>query len=159
MDIKISFKSFPKVICTGQVIGGTLIQMDWIKEHSEGVIALSGGRLGEIGQAILSGRLDLAAEKLQQLHRIFPNRFYIEVTRTQRPGEETYLHQVVSLADQFEVPLVATNDVRFISQSQFEIHEARVCITEGRTLTDPRRGANIHRRPVFKITCRNGGVV
>ena len=46
---------------------------------------------------------------------------------------------MVSLADQFEVPLVATNDVRFISQSQFEIHEARVCITEGRTLTDPRR--------------------
>lgn len=123
----------------GQIIGGTLIQMDWIKEHSDGVIALSGGRLGEVGQAILSGRVDLASEKLLMLKNIFPNRFYIEITRTQRPGEETYIHQVVPLADQFEIPLVATNDVRFLAQSQFEIHEARVCITEGRMLTDPRR--------------------
>ena len=85
----------------GQVIGGTLIQMDWIREHSEGVIALSGGRLGEIGQALLSGRVDSAVERLQALKSIFPDRFYIEVTRTQRTGEESYIHQVVPLADEF----------------------------------------------------------
>ncbi|HEY6530566.1 MAG TPA: DNA polymerase III subunit alpha [Cellvibrionaceae bacterium] len=123
----------------GQSIGGILIQMDWIKEHAEGVIVLSGGRLGEIGQAILSGRTDLAIEKMQAMKSLFPDRYYIELTRTQRSGEETYIHQVVSLADQLSLPLVATNDVRFLAQSQFEIHEARVCITEGRTLTDPRR--------------------
>ena len=69
----------------------------------------------------------------------FPERFYIEVHRTGRLGEEDYLHAAVELAAEMECPIVATNDVRFLNTSEFEAHEARVCIGYGRTLDDPRR--------------------
>ena len=70
---------------------------------------------------------------------VFPDRFYIELQRTGREEEEDYLHAAVDLAAQCSCPVVATNDVRFLEASEFEAHEARVCIGEGRTLDDPRR--------------------
>ncbi|MCA1799229.1 MAG: DNA polymerase III subunit alpha [Xanthomonadaceae bacterium] len=59
--------------------------------------------------------------------------------RTGRPGDEACVHASVALAARRGVPVVATNDVRFLSASDFDAHEARVCIREGRTLSDPRR--------------------
>ena len=59
--------------------------------------------------------------------------------RTGRAGEEDYLHAAVALAGEHACPVVATNDVRFLAPEEFEAHEARVCIGDGRTLDDPRR--------------------
>ena len=70
---------------------------------------------------------------------LYPQRFYLELHRTSREGDETHLHGAVKLAAQLQCPVVATNDVRFLDASEFEAHEARVCIGEGRTLDDPRR--------------------
>src|SRR5574337_617526 len=69
----------------------------------------------------------------------FPQRFYLEVQRTGREGEEEYLRAAVALAARRGVPLVATNDVRFLQMADFGAHEARVCIQEGYTLNDVRR--------------------
>ena len=71
--------------------------------------------------------------------RLFPQRFYLELQRTGRQDEEDYLHSVIDLSANFDCPVVATNDVRFLIRDEFEAHEARVCIHEGRTLDDPRR--------------------
>jgi DNA polymerase-3 subunit alpha len=71
--------------------------------------------------------------------QLFPDHFYLEVQRTGRPREEEYLHAVVELAAAHDVPVVATNDVHFLERDDFEAHEARVCIHDGRTLDDPRR--------------------
>ena len=103
------------------------------------MIALSGGRHGDIGMALVSGRLGDAAELLQEYMALFGDRFYLELQRTGRPEEENYLHAAVTLAAEHSCPVVATNDVRFIDAEEFEAHEARVCIHEGRTLDDPRR--------------------
>lgn len=73
---------------------------------------------------------------------VFPDRFYLEVQRTNRPNDEEQLHAAVALADKIGAPLVATNDVRFIKREDFEAHETRVCIGEGRALDDPRRSKN-----------------
>lgn len=123
----------------GQHQGVAFVQKEWIAQYSEGVIALSGGRLGEVGMSLLSGRNSQAREELQAWMQIFPERFYLEVQRTGREYEESYLHQAVALASELQCPLVATNDVRFLQADEFEVHEARVCIAEGRTLDDPRR--------------------
>src|SRR5690625_6560934 len=69
----------------------------------------------------------------------FPQRFYLELQRTGRENDEHYPHAAVELAAQVHCPVVATNDVRFLTPGEFEAHEARVCISEGRTLDDPRR--------------------
>ena len=123
----------------GQRQGIPTIRLSWLEELNEGLIALSGGRLGEIGISLISGRRADAETSLQRFMAIFPDRFYLELQRTGRPDEEDYLHAAVDLADVFSCPLVATNDVRFIAAEEYEAHEARVCIYEGRTLDDPRR--------------------
>src|SRR5690554_860379 len=123
----------------GQQQGIAYVQRAWVTEHSEGVIALSGGRWGDIGMALLAGRAPQARELLQGWMRDFPSRFYIELQRTGRENDEEHLHMAVALADGLQCPVVATNDVRFLKRDEFEVHEARVCISEGRTLDDPRR--------------------
>ncbi|MBX2807580.1 MAG: DNA polymerase III subunit alpha [Cellvibrionaceae bacterium] len=124
---------------SGQYLGQPYVCRQWLGECNQGVIALSGGRLGDIGQALLGGHADKAQRRLHAWQQDFPGRFYLEVQRTGREYEEDYIHAVVALAAAAQQPLVATNDVRFLSADAFEAHEARVCIGEGRTLDDPRR--------------------
>ncbi|WP_176506551.1 DNA polymerase III subunit alpha [Pseudomonas urethralis] len=123
----------------GQRNGLVILQREWIAPASEGLIALSAGKEGDIGMALMSGRQDEAEALLRDWMGMFPERFYVEVQRTNRAGDEEYVHAAVALADQLGAPLVATNDVRFIKQSDFDAHETRVCIGEGWTLDDPRR--------------------
>ena len=123
----------------GQKQSSPTVKLEWLEGHSDGLIALSGGRLGEIGIALISGRKSDAENSLARLMRLFPQRFYLELQRTGRQDEEDYLHSVIDLSANFDCPVVATNDVRFLIRDEFEAHEARVCIHEGRTLDDPRR--------------------
>ena len=123
----------------GQKQSTPTVKLEWLEGHSDGLIALSGGRYGEIGMALISGRKSDAENSLARLMRLFPQRFYLELQRTGRQDEEDYLHSVIDLSANFDCPVVATNDVRFLIRDEFEAHEARVCIHEGRTLDDPRR--------------------
>ena len=132
-------KLISKAYQQGQRQGIPYIKKSWLAEFSEGLIALSGGRSGEIGVALVSGRTADAAVALEEFIALFGDRFYLELQRTGRPEEEDYLHAAVKLAAQKNCPVVATNDVRFVYDDEFEAHEARVCIHEGRALDDPRR--------------------
>lgn len=123
----------------GQYQGQPRVQEQWIEEYSEGLIVLSGGRLGDVGQALLANDDALAKSRALRWQKLFPNRFYLEIQRTGRPDEANYNEKLIALADALQLPLVATNDVRFLDQEDFEAHEARVCIHEGYTLADPRR--------------------
>ena len=124
----------------GQAQGAPLIQKTWLEQGaSEGLIALSGGREGDIGQALLVNKSELAQSLLEEWLSLFADRFYLEVQRTGRADEAVYIERVVQLARQHRVPVVATNDVRFIHADDFEAHEARVCIHQGCVLEDPRR--------------------
>lgn len=123
----------------GQHLGLAYVRRSWITASAEGVIALSGGREGDVGHALINGRPELAESRLQFWQQLFGDRYYLELQRTGRENEEDYLHAVVDLASRAQIAVVATNDVRFIKTGEFEAHEARVCIHEGRTLDDPRR--------------------
>ncbi|TBU78344.1 DNA polymerase III subunit alpha [Phytopseudomonas daroniae] len=123
----------------GQSNDLVIIQRDWVKAASEGLIALSGAKEGEIGHALLDGEQAKAEALLQEWQAVFPGRFYLEVQRTSRVNDEEHVHTAVALADKLGAPLVATNDVRFLKQGDFEAHETRVCIGESRILDDPRR--------------------
>ncbi|HIZ51943.1 MAG TPA: DNA polymerase III subunit alpha, partial [Candidatus Pseudomonas excrementavium] len=123
----------------GQRNGLVTIRREWVAEASEGVIALSGAKEGEIGQTLLSSDPAHADSLLRYWMEIFPGRFYLELQRTKRPNDEEHLHAAVALAARHDCPVVATNDVRFIYREDYEAHETRVCIGEGRALDDPRR--------------------
>lgn len=134
----------------GQIRNRPIITREWLKQYSEGLIVLSGGKDGDIGQAILAKRLDLAEQYIEYYKALFPNNFYLELQRTGRVGEEEYLHAAIELAIKFDLPVVATNSVHFLAKEDFEPHEARVCISEGRVLDDPRRPKDYTEQQYFR---------
>ncbi|MFZ5722584.1 MAG: DNA polymerase III subunit alpha [Pseudomonadota bacterium] len=122
-----------------QSLGRAVVKREWLRECHAGLIALSGGRDGEIGQALIAGHPELAADLLAEWQAVFGDRFYLEVARTGREHEEDCLHASVALALQTGTAVVATNLACFNTPDDFEAHEVRVCIHDGRTLDDPRR--------------------
>ena len=119
--------------------GGAQIHRAWLKGATEGLIALSAARAGDVGQALVNGNRELAKTLLAEWLELFPDRYYLELQRTGRPHEDRHIDGAVALAGSFNVPVVATNDVRFLRPEDFQAHEARVCIHQGRILGDPRR--------------------
>jgi DNA polymerase-3 subunit alpha len=103
------------------------------------LIALSGAEQGAIGQALSLGHAEQAESLAAELSALFPRRFYLELHRFGRAGEAEYIAGAVAIAARLGLPVVATNDVRFVHAAEFEAHEARVCIASGRTLGDPDR--------------------
>ncbi len=123
----------------GQVADRPTILVDWLDGKTEGLLCLSAGLEGDVGLAIRGMDVNLAKKYLDDWQQLFPGRFFIELQRTGRPFEEQYIQQVVNLSREKNLPLVATNDVRFIDASDFDAHEIRVCVCSGFTLDDNRR--------------------
>jgi DNA polymerase-3 subunit alpha len=121
---------------------GPVIDRDWLIEYREGLILLSGARQGDVGKMLLRGNQQLAHECVDFYQQYFPNSYYLELIRTGRPDEESYLHFAVALAEERDLPVVATNDVRFLETGDFDAHEIRVAIHDGFTLDDPKRPKN-----------------
>ncbi len=123
----------------GQHGGHALVDAGWLDAaSSDGLIALL-GRDSDIGRIASHQGIDAALTKLRPLTRLFPDRLYLELTRCGRDGEEHWNNAAVALASELGLPLLASNDVRFLKQEDFEAHEARVCINQGRVLADPKR--------------------
>ncbi|EJB8452258.1 DNA polymerase III subunit alpha [Vibrio parahaemolyticus] len=131
-----------KAYLRGHVQHQPVIDRTWLAEMSEGLIVLSGAKNGDIGKALLKGNRKLVESCVEFYKQHFPDRFYLELIRTGRPDEETYLHFAIDLAEQHDLPVVATNEVVFLSADLFDAHEIRVAIHDGYTLEDPRRPKN-----------------
>ena len=123
----------------GQSADRATVHIDWLREASDGLIALSACLEGDIGLALRAQNQELADSCLQEWLLVFGKRFFLELQRTGRAREETYIAHAVAWSESLQVPLVATNDVRFIDDEDFEAHEVRVCICTGFTLEDERR--------------------
>ena len=124
----------------GQQRGVPMLDRDWLEPAvMRGLIVLSGGPQGDIGQALARGKAHEAARCLARWKGLCGERFYLEVQRTGRGGEQAYGEAVLDMAREHGVPAVATNDVRFLTRAEFEAHEARVCIHDGALIADPSR--------------------
>lgn len=110
-----------------------LVQPHWLTQHADGLIALSGIQ-GEVGQWLLNDNANAAKNALAQWMSIYPNRFYIELSRTQKNSQTLFERGILNLLHEVKCPIVATNEVVFLNQEDFDAHEAKVCIQEGRTL-------------------------
>jgi DNA polymerase-3 subunit alpha len=128
----------------GQDRGVPLIDRTWLDEATtKGLIALSGAREGDVGRALTNGQEGDALAKAMTIardwQRLLGNRYYLELQRLGRPDDEALVAQTVAISQETGIPVVATNDVRFLTAADFEAHEARVCISDGAQLADPSR--------------------
>ncbi|MDR2215541.1 MAG: DNA polymerase III subunit alpha, partial [Nevskiaceae bacterium] len=117
-----------------------LVEREWLTPESvAGLIALSGAGEGDVGRALISGRATQAQRLLRGWQQLFGDRYYLELQRVGRAGEAQWVAASVALAVELNVPVVATNDVRFLTADDFPAHEARVCIHERALLSDANR--------------------
>jgi DNA polymerase-3 subunit alpha len=124
----------------GQQRGPPMLERGWLnREVLEGLIVLSGGFEGDIGRSLARGRDDEAERCLERWQAFCGDRFYLEIQRTGRAGEQVCSDAALELAHARGVAAVATNDVRFLARAEFEAHEARVCIHDGAQLADASR--------------------
>ena len=123
----------------GHVQHQPVIDKEWLIKHREGLIILSGGRTGDVGRALLKGNQQLTDACVAFYQTYFPDSYYLELVRTGRVDEDAYLHFAIELAEQYDLPVVATNDVRLLNANQFDAHEIRVAIHDGYTMVDPNR--------------------
>ncbi|WP_448211089.1 DNA polymerase III subunit alpha [Colwellia sp. MEBiC06753] len=128
-----------KAYLRGHIQNKAVLDKSWLVEYAQGLIILSGGREGDIGKALLKGNNAQVSAMVEFYQQYFPDRFYLELIRTGRPDEETYLHLAVELASEYDLPVVATNEVVFLKEDDFDAHEIRVAIHDGYTLDDKRR--------------------
>jgi DNA polymerase-3 subunit alpha len=127
-----------------------VVKLAWLQELSEGLILLSGAQAGPVGQALVQGDTSRAAEIALQLASIFTHRFYLELQRAGRPEDNAHVVAAVKLAARLSLPVVATHPVQFLTQDDYESHEARVCISEGEILGNQRRVRKFTRDQYFK---------
>ncbi len=122
----------------GQRNDGPVLRPEWLREDNHGLFALA-GRHSPAGQLAAAGRHDLAGQWLADWQRATGERLHLELVRTGREGEEAFNAFALAAAADRGIPVVASNDVRFLDADGYEAHEARVCISTGRVLDDPRR--------------------
>lgn len=118
--------------------GKPIVSTEQIFTHADGVIALLTEQ-SHVGQALMSNTPERADELIHAWQQRFSNRLYFAIKRTSRAGEDAYIQAVIHASHRHQLPIIAHNDVRFISQEDFDAHEVRVCIAGSYVLADPNR--------------------
>lgn len=122
----------------GHRVDGVALRPEWLREDNTGLFALV-GRGSLAGRMATGNRFDLAEAWLMDWRGVFDDRLHLELTRTGREGEDAFNAFALHASAARSLPLIASNDVRFLDAEGFDAHEARVCIASGRVLDDPKR--------------------
>jgi len=117
---------------------------------SAGLIFLSAGMSGDVGQSLLQGQMEQAKQQALFWAKTFPQSYYLEIQRVGLDHEERYIHLVAKLAQELQLPLVATQPIQFMKQEDFRAHETRVCVAEGDFLGNPKRVVRFTQEQYFK---------
>jgi DNA polymerase-3 subunit alpha len=115
------------------------IKLDWFEGESDGLIALTGGPSGPLDRELASGRADGASARADVLIRLFGDRLYIELQRHGAREERLVEPGLIEIAYAKGIPLVAANEPFFARETDYEAHDALICIAEGRMLAESDR--------------------
>ncbi|MCS3902532.1 DNA polymerase-3 subunit alpha [Methylohalomonas lacus] len=122
----------------GQINGVPTVNISWLNDYNDGLIALCSARHGDVTSALRHGNIEYAKESINYWKSLFSDRYVIEAVRGNRE-DDILVDQTLRLTQEYDVPVIASNDVRFMHRDDYDAHEVRVCIQQGRSLTDPRR--------------------
>ena len=128
-----------------------------LEKYSDDLICLSGGPGGPIGSLIADGQIDEAINYASKLSEIFCDRFYIELQRHPEEGGLPALEQktepfFLKIANQIDIPVVATNDVYFLNSEAYESHDALLCIADGAYVDQQEPRRRLTRQHYFKTS-------
>ena len=134
-----------------QYRGRAELKQAWL-QNTEGLLLISGSAQSDIGTALQANNHALAIELAKTWSALFPNRFYLELQRTEpdNAAQQALINNVLNVANQCDLPVVATQPIQFIQPDDFKAHEARTCISEGYMLADRRRPKNFTPEQYFK---------
>lgn len=115
------------------------VDHDFLREHSEGIIALSACLGGEVQYWHLKDNYEKAKEVALLYHDIFKEGFYLEIQNHGMDEQRKVTEANIKLSKETGIPLIATNDVHYINQRDSESHDILMCIQTGKTIDDPNR--------------------
>ena len=116
------------------------VDMELLREHHEGLIALSACLAGRIPQAIMQEDLDAAEQAAREYAEIFgPGHFYLELQDHGIPEQRTVNGHIRKLAEKLNLPLVVTNDAHYLRKTDAKMQDVLLCIQTGKTVDDPNR--------------------
>ncbi|HEY0563260.1 MAG TPA: DNA polymerase III subunit alpha, partial [Methylophilus sp.] len=143
-----------KAFLENQYRGRAELKQEWLAHANEGLLLLSGYKLGDVGIALSQHNIEAAKQHAARWSAMFPNRYYLEVQRVHAPEENAQQEQLIRhtllVADALKLPVVATHPIQFITPDDFMAHEARTCIAEGYMLADKRRAKHFTPAQYFK---------
>ena len=102
-----------------------------LEGFSDDLICLTGGYDGPVDRLLREGRASEARAALERLRALFPDRLYVELQRHEERDAESVEAEIVDLAYDLELPLVATNEPFFPAPDDYEAHDALLCVAEG----------------------------
>ena len=116
------------------------VDMELLREHHEGLIALSACLAGRIPQSIMQDDLQAAEQAAREYAEVFgPDHFYLELQDHGIPEQRTVNAQIRKLAEKLSLPLVVTNDAHYLRKSDAKMQDVLLCIQTGKTVDDPNR--------------------
>jgi DNA polymerase-3 subunit alpha len=137
------YRNLSKLVTLGNLEGfyyNPRIDMDLLRHHNEGLIALSACLKGHIPYFLRRGRIEDAKEYARKLSSIFDHdRFYLEVMANKMPEQIEVNGLLKELAKEMSLPLVATNDCHYLNKDDAEAHDILLCIQTGKSVDDPNR--------------------
>src|SRR4051794_39412301 len=112
------------------------VKLDWLDGMTDGLIALTGGPAGPLDAPIAGGQVELASARCEKLLALFGDRLYVELQRHRTPDARAPEPVLLDLAYGNGIPLVATNEPFFAAESDYDAHDALICIAEGRIVAE-----------------------
>jgi len=115
------------------------IDKELLREFNSGLIALSGCLASEVNQALAIGSIDRARAVMDEYRAMFDDRYYVEIQDNHLPQQEKANVELIRLAGELGLPLVATNDCHYLEKEDAKAHEVLLCIQTGKTFNDTKR--------------------
>ena len=115
------------------------IKINELKNFNKDLILFSGNHLGFFGKLFKLNKLKQIEEWTKELKNIFKDRFYFEIQRHNELGEESYENFIIELSSKYQIPLIATQEVFYLTKDMHEAHDALVCIGQKNFINDNNR--------------------
>ena len=136
------YKNLSQLVTLGHLEGfyyRPRVDMELLKQHNSGLIALSACLKGNIPHLINRGRIEMAREKAREMAAIFDDRFYLEIQANNLPEQKKINKVLGELSKDLSLPLVATNDCHYLNREDSESHDVLLCIQTGKSVDDEKR--------------------
>ncbi|VFP78145.1 DNA polymerase III subunit alpha [Buchnera aphidicola (Cinara cuneomaculata)] len=117
---------------------GLTVEIDCLLKFKRGLLILSGGINGDVGQCIFKNNINLLNRCISFYKENFPNKYYLEISRIGMSREEEYIKYIKYISDTHSLPIVATNEVLFLKKSDSYVHRIKVAIYKKKTIADPK---------------------